>query len=139
MSEEGVTSTIRMVRDPGFRKGEGAGGLLGLTGLESSIYPGSGPFGKVKPPTPACLVLISARSLQITMVIAQIGSDARVSRVLRVPSTAPSRPLYRGSGLRRSYKIETLSESVSTSCRTSQNLSFWTSSCTRSHVDGFSL
>ena len=29
MNEEGVTSTIPMVRDPGFRKGEGAGGLLG--------------------------------------------------------------------------------------------------------------
>ena len=83
IAEEGVTSTIPMVRDPGFRKGEGAGGLFGLTGLESSIYPGSGPFGKVKTPTPACLVLISARGLQITMVLVQIGSDTRVSRVLR--------------------------------------------------------
>ena len=48
-NEEGVTSTIPMVRDPGFRKGEGAGGLLGLTGSKGTIYPGSGPFWKVKP------------------------------------------------------------------------------------------
>ena len=37
-NEEGVTSTIPMSRDPGFRKGEGAGGLLGLTGLQSMQY-----------------------------------------------------------------------------------------------------
>ena len=40
-------------------KEEGAGGLLGLTGLERSIYPGSGPFVEGETPTPACLVLIS--------------------------------------------------------------------------------
>ena len=38
-NEEGVTSTIPMSRDPGFRKGEGAGGLLGLTGLEELDLP----------------------------------------------------------------------------------------------------
>ena len=38
-NEEGVTSTIPMSRDPGFRKGEGAGGLLGLTGLVEHDLP----------------------------------------------------------------------------------------------------
>ena len=38
-NEEGVTSTIPMSRDPGFRKGEGAGGPLGLTGLEGQDLP----------------------------------------------------------------------------------------------------
>ena len=47
-------------------KEERAGGLLGLTGLESSIYPGSGPFVEGKTPTPACLIVFPARCLQIT-------------------------------------------------------------------------
>ena len=38
-NEEGVTSTIPMSRDPGFRKGEGAGGLLVLTGLVEHDLP----------------------------------------------------------------------------------------------------
>ena len=38
-SEEGVNSTIPMSRDPGFRKGKGTGGLLGLTGLEGQDLP----------------------------------------------------------------------------------------------------
>ena len=50
-----------MSRDPGFRKGEGAGGLLGLTGLEGKIYPGSGPFMEGKTPTPAYLIVFPAR------------------------------------------------------------------------------
>ena len=82
-NEEGVTSTIPMVRDPGFRKGEDAGGLLGLTGLESSIYPGSGPFVEGKTPTTACLVLISARLL-LQGVASQIGSGAGAAVYLLV-------------------------------------------------------
>ena len=37
--EEGVTSTIPMSRDLGFRKGEGTGGLLSLTGLMEHDIP----------------------------------------------------------------------------------------------------
>ena len=39
-------------------KEEGAGGLLGLTGLEGTIYPGSGPFVEGKTPTPSCLIVL---------------------------------------------------------------------------------
>ena len=63
-------------------KEEGAGGLLGLTGLEGKIYPGSGPFMEGKTPTPACLIVIPSRCTDYR-VAAQIGSGAGVSRVLR--------------------------------------------------------
>ena len=45
-NEEGVTSTIPWLGTWGFMKEEGTGGLLGLTGLEGKIYPGSGPDRK---------------------------------------------------------------------------------------------
>ena len=62
-------------------KEEGAGGLLGLTGLESSIYPGSGPFVEGETPTPACLVLDFGELQRVTEIAAQIRSGAGVSRV----------------------------------------------------------
>ena len=58
-------------------KEEGAGGLLGLTGLEGKIYPGLGPFVEGKTPTPACLIVISTRCTDYR-VAAQIGSGAKV-------------------------------------------------------------
>ena len=48
-----------VVRDPGFRKGEGAGGLLGLTGLVEHDLPRFRALRKGKTPTPACLVVLS--------------------------------------------------------------------------------
>ena len=64
-NEEGVTSTIPLSRDPGFVRDEGAGGLLGLTGLEGKIYPGSVPFVEGKTPTPACLIVFPARCYRL--------------------------------------------------------------------------
>ena len=79
--EEGLTSTIPMVRDLGFVKEEGARGLLGLTGLEGKIYPGSGPFRKVKPLLLPVWLYYSARLL-FTEVL-QLRLDlAQVSRVI---------------------------------------------------------
>ena len=60
-------------------KGEGAGGLLGLTGLEGKIYLGLGPFVEGKTPTPACLVLIFPARCTDYKVAAQIGSGTRVA------------------------------------------------------------
>jgi hypothetical protein len=71
-------------------KEEGAGGLLGLTGLESSIYPGSGPFVEGETPTPACLVLISAsykelQRLQLRFDLARVCLGFRKYRLQLPP------------------------------------------------------
>ena len=62
-------------------KEEGVGGLLGLTGFESSIYPGSGPFRKVKPLLLPVWLYYFGEITVYKDVAAQIGSGARVSRV----------------------------------------------------------
>ena len=62
-NEEGVTSTIPMSRDPGFREGRRRWWTTRLDKTRGTIYPGSGPFVEGKTPTPACLMYYSARLL----------------------------------------------------------------------------
>ena len=67
-----------MVRDPGFRKGEGAGGLLGLTGLVRHDLPRFRALQKGKTPTPACLVVLFGEIAVYRGVAAQIASGASI-------------------------------------------------------------